>query len=376
MNAWTRLVEVMVRCLPESRKTPPWLKKKVTMDHLLSHDIGPASDSGVYDYSEPYKSASLDLEGQLIRALADTRAFKRLGDVRFLGALDYCLVSRPNGSQSNARFTRAQHSIGVAALARAYLDLTTHSSSDRLICVAAAMLHDIGHPPFSHTLEPVFHQKFGLNHHRASEEIILGVGHSPEISGILRSFGISAEAVVSVLNGNDEPFQGFFSGPINFDTIEGILRSRNYLKMQNLGITPIKVVQAATERRGDHSQEMVDAFWKCKDEMYTLVIRSKLGVLFDTLFQEAAKDIIDLLQPSDFYLTESQMFRKFPIFRQASQRQYWHRMGEALLPAEVPFQVRRFYVNAGANFFKREDRQRYRQSKSASTLTLKDVLPA
>lgn len=366
----------MLRYLTESQAPSLRLSKKAAMENLLPQDISQATDSGLYDYADPFKNDSVDVESNLIRALSETRAFRRLRDVRFLGALDYCLVSHPNGLQSNARFTRAQHSMGVAALARAYLGLTSHSKTDRLLCIAAAMLHDIGHPPFSHTLEPVFHQWFGLDHHKASEQIILGSKHPSDIPETLAQFGIDPRSVVDILNGDDGQFHSFFSGPINFDTIEGILRSRNYLRMQNLGITPFKVVEAATSRSGEHNCELVDAFWSCKDEMYTLVIRSKLGVLFDALFQEAAKDIIDDLKVSDFYITEAQVFKKFPIFRDATQKRYWPKMVEALLPDSIPFQVRRFYVDPQGDFFKGQDRKRYKQSKTASILTLRDVLPA
>jgi HD superfamily phosphohydrolase len=376
VKPWGRIIKGMLGCFNDSRKRLPQSQKKAAMEHLLPQAANQASDSGIYDYAEPYKIVSTEPETQLIRRLSNTRAFRRLSDVRFLGALDYCLVSSPNGSQSNARFTRAQHSIGVAAIARTYLKLTSHTASDRFLCIAAAMLHDIGHPPFSHTLEPIFQERFGIDHHHASEKIILGTAYSTDISETLSEFGVSPDAVVDVLNGDDERFGRFFSGPINFDTIEGILRSRNYLKMQNLGITPVKVVEAATKRDNDRSRELVDAFWSCKDEMYTLVIRSKLGVLFDSLFQEAAKEVSDTIVLDDFFLTETQAFRKFPILREATQRKYWHRMGQALLPAHVPFQVRRFYVDQEGDFFQRQDHQRYKQSKTASSLTLKDVLPA
>lgn len=344
------------------------------MDHLLPRDS--ETDSGVYDYAAPNAESGSDIETALVRELSETRPFKRLADIRFLGALDYCLVLRPNGAQSNARFTRAQHSAGVAAIARAYLKLTQHSTRSRLACIASAMLHDIGHPPFSHTLEPVFEKHFGINHHYASELIIRGEMISDEIPKILNKFGVNVSEVIDILNGNDSQYHGFFAGPINFDTIEGILRSRNYLRMQSLGITPLRVVDAATRRDGDHSREIVDAFWLCKDEMYNLVIRSKLGVLFDTLFQEAAEDIIDRLSPEDFYTTETSIFRRHSIFRDATQRRYWKEMASALLPDESDYLIRRFYIDEEGDFFSREDRVRYRQSKQPSSLTLKSVVPS
>ena len=347
------------------------------MDKLLPDYADAAARNVSYDFTYPQQESDLSPEIQMIKALSGSRAFRRLNEVRFLGALDYCLIAHPNGMNSNSRFTRAQHSLGVAALARSYLSLTNHSNHDRLLCVATAMLHDIGHPPFSHTLEPIFKEKFGFDHHSMSNMIISG--HSvfgDEILKILSEFNIDSNDIVNILDGNDDTFDQFFSGPINFDTIEGILRSRRYLRMQNLGITPLSVVRAATKRSDELSKEIVDNFWNCKDEMYNLVIRSKTGVFFDTLFQEIARDISDDLIPADFLMTESQAFKKYPELRDATKKELWSEMASALLPETIPFSVRHFYIDQTASFYDRDDARRYRQSKKQSILTRQDIVPA
>ena len=207
-------------------------------DQLPWDDSSTPSQDGNYDFADPYSGADDSAEADLIDALLKTRAFQRLKGVKFLGALDYFLVSRPNGSVK--RYTRYQHSLGVATLAKTYLRLRHHTAQQRLLCVAAAMLHDVGHPPFSHTLEPVFEEAFGLNHHIATERLITGLAPlGDEITGVLRDFGLDPLAVLHLLNGGDELFDRFFSaGPINFDTIEVFLRARLYLGMQKLGYLP------------------------------------------------------------------------------------------------------------------------------------------
>jgi hypothetical protein len=282
------------------------------MDHILPHDDLYQQNIEIYNFSEPPRGLGVTSEDLLIDAIQETAAFRRLHDIRFLGALDYCLVTNPNGSQSNARFTRAQHSTGVATLAVSYLRLTSHSLQDRLLCVAAAMLHDIGHAPLSHTLEPIFKRHFGIDHHHASENIILGQhALGRDLVKILHEFGVDPYRVIAVLDGSDSQFEGFFSGPINFDTAEGILRSRSYLKMQNLGLTPTKVIEAATLRDNHRSEELVDSFWQLKNDMYGLVIRSKLGVFFDKLFQEIADQEIKSLSKEIFTQQKDICLKKY-----------------------------------------------------------------
>ena len=347
------------------------------MEQLLWRFEDETINFSQYDYIAPYKSVDNSVEEALIKGLSETNAFRRLSDIRFLGALDYRMVSHPNGSPANARFTRAQHSLGVAKLARTYLSYRKHAQRDRLACVAAAMLHDIGHAPFSHTLEPLLKRTFKLDHHEASENIILGTSIlGTSIPDALNKFGIDPDHIIDILRGNDAEFDNFFSGPINFDTIEGILRSRSYLKMPDLMLGPQTVVEAASNRVSTKSRDLVDAFWNAKDEIYALVIRSRSGVLFDTLFQEVARQSIDDLSSDVFYMTETQVFRKIPRLRDAAKKDSWQALALSLLPDEIPYFVRRFYVDSSADFFSREDHIRYRQEKHLGSLTLSSVVPA
>ncbi|HUE79396.1 MAG TPA: HD domain-containing protein [Sphingomicrobium sp.] len=346
------------------------------VDQLNWDNAEGVTNNGEYDFAAPYDGPDDTAEADLIDALLETLAFKRLGDVRFLGALDYFLVSQPNGSSRNKRFTRLQHSLGVAALAKAYLDLKqVHTPQQRLLCVAAAMLHDIGHPPFSHTLEPVFEEAFGINHHGASERIITGlVPLGSEIVEILRSFGIDPLAVLHLLNGGDELFDHFFSGPINFDTIEGILRARNYLRMQKLGLTPMKVMKAAVSRSSPESRHIVDGFWHSKQEVYAVVVRSKSGVFYDALFQAIVRSHINALTLADYFATEAEIFRKIPLLRDVLKKDKVAEIARAVLPAEVAYYLRQFYIDDGGTFHSGEDNKRYRQKKALGSLTLGDIL--
>ena len=375
---WLRSVAGMIPWLRESREQVSQIHQRESLTAQLPWtDEAAMPDNERYDYVAPFDNPDNSAETELIKAIKETRVFQRLGGVRFLGALDYFLVSSPNGKARNTRYTRLQHSLGVAALAKAYLNLKQHTPHQRMLCVAAALLHDIGHPPFSHTLEPVFCDLFGLNHHKAAERIISG--QSPfgnEVSEILRSFGLSPLAVLAVINGNDDGFDGFFSGPINFATVEGILRARNYLKMQRLGLSPMKVMLAAACRTDDSSRQAVDNFWGSKHEVYTLVIRSRLGVLYDTLFQAISRNNSGILSRDDFFATEDEIFMKIPELREVLRKDRVTAIARSVLPFEVPYQVRHFHVDQNASFAAGFDNQRYLQTKKHSFLTLDEMLPA
>ena len=119
-------------------------------------------------------------EALLIR-LIDTPPLQRLRRIRQLGPASLTF----HGAESS-RFT---HSLGVMALARrafdylasAYPQLKPH----RATVLCAALLHDIGHGPFSHTAEEVFgsrHEQWTRRIIQESDPIRLSLDrHSPDL---------------------------------------------------------------------------------------------------------------------------------------------------------------------------------------------------
>lgn len=93
-------------------------------------------------------------EDRWVVDLINTREMQRLRRVRQLGLSN---VAYPGAEHS--RFT---HSLGVAHLMRRFLDSASASSGVagdladlRPVALAAALLHDVGHGPFSHAIEAV-----------------------------------------------------------------------------------------------------------------------------------------------------------------------------------------------------------------------------
>lgn len=150
--------------------------------------------------------------------LVDTRAFQRLRYVRQLG-LAYLVYP-------GATHTRFEHALGTWHLAgrtlellRARGDLRGVDEQDARIVAAAALLHDIGHYPFSHALEEI-----GAPHHEDVAGALLTRG---EIGDVLRET-ISKDAperVVELIRGKSaNPLQGLISGSLDLDKIEYLKR--------------------------------------------------------------------------------------------------------------------------------------------------------
>ena len=155
---------------------------------------------------------------ELTLELVDTEVFQRLRYIRQLG-LAYLVYP-------GATHSRFEHALGAYHLARNTLSLLAESDSEHKVdpeeeCVvrAAALLHDVGHYPFSHALEEI-----GQLHHEDVARPLITTG---VVAGILER-EISADAqerVVRLIRGTSEsPVQGMISGSLDLDKIEYLKR--------------------------------------------------------------------------------------------------------------------------------------------------------
>ena len=88
------------------------------------------------------------IDSQVILDILDTAPFQRLKRIRQLGLASTVYPS--------AEHTRFAHSLGVYHLATKFLNqLNIPNEYDRFMIQLSALLHDVGHGPFSHLFESV-----------------------------------------------------------------------------------------------------------------------------------------------------------------------------------------------------------------------------
>ncbi|MGN1400925.1 MAG: HD domain-containing protein [Bacillus sp. (in: firmicutes)] len=119
------------------------------------------------------------VKDRVIWDLIGTREFQRLRRIKQLGTTFLTF--------HGAEHSRFSHSLGVYEIVRRITDdvFTRYAewdASQRLLALCAALLHDVGHGPFSHSFEKVFQ----LDHEEFTRAIILG---DTEIHAVLRRVG-------------------------------------------------------------------------------------------------------------------------------------------------------------------------------------------
>ena len=128
---------------------------------------------------------------QIIWDCINTKEFQRLRRIKQLGATFQVYPT--------AEHSRFSHSLGVYEVCRRMLtevdDLKNSISDyDKTLVLLAALLHDVGHGPFSHTFEAVSK----IDHEKYSEMIILG---DSEINEVLCSVDKDfPQAVAAIIN--------------------------------------------------------------------------------------------------------------------------------------------------------------------------------
>ncbi len=164
-------------------------------------------------------------------ALVSSRPLQRLRFVRQLG-LTFLIYP-------GAEHSRFSHVLGTMHLAgRVYDALAGRANSpldpdpkalERRLVRVAALVHDIGHAPFSHTAEDLFDEE--IDHEEMTWRLLM----SPELTTIFEQLGdgVDAEAVVRVLakkgrNDREHLLSEVITGELDVDKMDYLLRDSLY----------------------------------------------------------------------------------------------------------------------------------------------------
>jgi len=316
--------------------------------------------------SRPFKYSSSDISSifqrDIYTDIIASTPFSRLKNIHFLGAIDYVLSGDQRRKENQN--TRYHHSLGVARLALIYARIKNFNPDDEVLCVLAALLHDIGHAPFSHSMESVFIDRFNLGHHKASEKIIKGeVPHLESIWKIINSHDINIYRILMILNGIEEQkFRVVFDYPINIDTIEGILRCSQMIPGFDVTLSPDAVVEELASLSGN-SVRVFDRFWKAKNYAYRKLICSELGVVADYLCQEYMRSAQNVREDF-FYYSELKFQKKHSdIFRILSSLREF-KSADLFNRYHIDYYERVFEINENKYIFNIEDLKfRYTQHR-------------
>ena len=259
----------------------------------------------------------------IMNDLIETPEFQRLRKIRQLGVTNLVFPG--------ANHTRFEHSLGVGHLARKICTNLKLEKDEENMIVAAALLHDIGHGPYSHTLERLLIENRGFGHTEISKQMITGkiekdrdMNDMEKLPEILAKYELDCEEVAGLVTGDsegDEFFlninekQSFYNGPayrtqivhsaIDADRMDYLLRDSYYTGVALGTIDIARIMQSFRIHNNDlviHKNciPALEGMLVARNLMYSAVYNHKtarIGQLMIERAVESAKQLeIDEIQ--------------------------------------------------------------------------------
>jgi len=122
----------------------------------------------------------------------------------------------------SANHTRFEHSLGVYHLADRALDHLGIEGQQAERVRAAAILHDIGHGPYSHNLEAVIHRETGIYHDEIGD--LLGDG---PVARVLADHGLNPDRIAALVAGEGQ-FGQLVAGELDVDRMDYLVRDAHH----------------------------------------------------------------------------------------------------------------------------------------------------
>jgi len=175
----------------------------------------------------------IKLEG-LFLDLLETPEIQRLYNIKQLGLAHLVFPG--------AHHTRLEHSLGTYYMASKAAEILSLDKNENKIITCAALLHDIGHGPFSHTLESILKNALDVDHVDLTEKLILGEYEifdsdekefvaSPDVHEILDKNDVDQKELMAIIRGatQKKPYLSqLLNSAIDVDQLDYLIRDAYY----------------------------------------------------------------------------------------------------------------------------------------------------
>lgn len=216
------------------------------------------------------------LEGVREELLA-TPEFNKLSHIKQLGLAHLVFPG--------AHHTRFEHSLGCSHVGGLMADSVGLDEQEKMVVQVAGMLHDVGHGPYSHTLEHILHERGGADHMHITEGIITGeydilrddekslFSERKRIPDILEKYGMDPEEVAGLIHGadaagternlfnwnegsnsfetQDNTLAHLIHGPVDCDQLDYLLRDAHFTGVRHGVVDHLRLVECLERHGGD-----------------------------------------------------------------------------------------------------------------------------
>lgn len=207
------------------------------------------------------------VQDEIIWSLINTSEFQRLRRIRQLGT-SYLTFH-------GAEHSRFSHSLGVYEITRRIIsqferaNYTDWPRDEGMVALCAALLHDLGHGPFSHSVE----QAFQMHHEDWTCRILLG---DTEVRSVLRRMGDDFPDKVAAVIRKDykQPIVvNLVSSPLDADRMDYLLRDAYFTGVNYGTIDMDRILRMLRPYKGrivvkDSGMHAVEDYLMSRYQMY------------------------------------------------------------------------------------------------------------
>lgn len=257
-----------------------------------------------YKYFRDPIHGFIEVDAHFLKII-DSPFFQRLRRIKQLAFTDQVF--------HGAEHSRFGHSLGTYHLANTIIERIDPDGSKKGLYdefYLAALLHDIGHPPFSHAFETVIREAYGYSHEDYTRTVI----KHTEIGDFIEEIGLSKDTVIKLIEGKyvEEPrlqyLNTLIASELDIDRMDFLLRDAYYCgvpygkyDIERLLLSlQVHNGEIVVQEKGRHA---VETFILSRFYMYTQVYthhtRRAFDIMLKSIFTKDDFEKIDYPKPSE-----------------------------------------------------------------------------
>ena len=218
-----------------------------------------------------------------------------------------------------AHHTRFEHSLGSFMIASQIADILSLNDMEKKLITCAAQLHDIGHGPFSHTLESILLERFGVDHVDLTVKLILGqydildakeqqYSSAPKVHEILDKYQVKEKDIVNIIRGQTSKksyLSQLLNSTIDVDQLDYLMRDAYYTGVAYGMIDLQRLLQTIMIHKGNltimrKGVNVVENILMARALMYSSVYFHKTVRIPELMLSKALEEIPDA-EPFEFF---------------------------------------------------------------------------
>jgi len=256
---------------------------------------------------------------EIFLELLDSPELQRLSSIKQLGLAHLVFPG--------AHHTRLEHSFGAFHMASQIVETLVLDESEQNLVKCAALLHDIGHGPFSHTLESILRNSLNVDHVDLTQKLITGeysifqedekefAQHMKTVNDILDSHQMDTKTITDMIKGtitSKAYLTQILNSVIDVDQLDYLMRDAYYTGVAYGMIDTQRFVQTvrihqdqlALNRKG---VGVVENILMARALMYSSVYYHKT-VRIAELMLSRALEMLPSLHPFNFFsMTDAEL---------------------------------------------------------------------